>query len=141
MKMRKRKILHVDENEDDFVILRDLIADIRPASYSLFWAPDSTEGLKMLHEQDFDLCLVDYHLKTTNGIEFLNTLSAKRIDVPVILLSGQGNSDVDQKAVAAGAVDHLIKNRISSNILKRILHYTIANHQADKARFFKEFGT
>ena len=52
-------ILIVDDDEDDFLIIRSLLADISAHSFALDWAPTFEQGLQYLVEDKHELCLVD----------------------------------------------------------------------------------
>lgn len=129
-----KRILHIDDDEDDYIILRDMLAEIESTSYSIDWAKNEEEGLRKLKDHEYDLCLLDYLLGPTNGIDVLKTMMAQNIDVPIILLTGQGDDIVDKQAMEAGAVDYLTKGRFTTQALERIIRYAIANHQAELMR-------
>ena len=68
-----------------------------------------------LAELDFpaDLVLADYHLPGFNGIEALELLRAKGLDVPFILISGAIGEDLAVEAMRNGACDYLLKDRLT----------------------------
>ena len=60
-----------------------------------------------------DLVLADYHLPGFNGIEALELLRAKGLDVPFILISGAIGEDLAVEAMRNGACDYLLKDRLT----------------------------
>ncbi len=48
--------------------------------------------------------------------------------MPVIVLTGQGDHDVDVEATQAGAADYLVKGEISPTLLERTIRYAIRSH-------------
>ena len=80
------------------------------------------EGLKLCSSGDFDCVLLDYNLPDLNGIEFLNRMDSQRkIQVPIIMLTGQGNETIASDALRAGATDYLPKRAASTESLKRTI--------------------
>ena len=52
-------ILLIDDDEDDFVITKDLLEEIDQKRYTLDWAINFREGLDKLFSQNYDVCLID----------------------------------------------------------------------------------
>ena len=65
------RILLIDDDEDDFIHIRDLLADVRSSSYIVTWKFSYNEGLKAVREQNFDACLLDYQLGEKTGLDLL----------------------------------------------------------------------
>jgi len=53
--------------------------------------------------------------------------------VPMVLLTGVGQRDIDVAATEAGAADYLDKSELSTTILDRTIRYAIANAASMKA--------
>lgn len=55
-------------------------------------------------------CLIlDQHLPVMTGVDFLNTPAGRRLDIPVILVTGRGDPDIERRARLAGVVEYLQK--------------------------------
>src|SRR5688500_18668410 len=105
MAHRCLRVLVVDDDEEDFLILRDLLADYGEP-HLVTWAATLEEGKRHLREASSDVYLVDWRLGPDNGLDlvrYAETCAARR---PVILLTGKGNTDVDREALQAGAADY-----------------------------------
>ncbi|HCD38387.1 MAG TPA: hypothetical protein DEQ77_06655 [Candidatus Omnitrophica bacterium] len=79
------------------------------------------ESLYILSQnQNIELIILDYrvHSKIT-GLEILQHIRAKGINVPVIIVTGSGNEDVAVAMMKAGASDYLVKGNISVEILEK----------------------
>ncbi|HEX5693588.1 MAG TPA: PAS domain S-box protein, partial [Arenimonas sp.] len=124
------RVLVVDDDEEDFLILRDLLADYPQGHFQLEWVATLAEGVKALRANEHDVFLVDYHLGPDNGMDLVRmAVSEGSSHRPVIMLTGQGNPDVDREALSAGASDYLIKGNIDAEKLARSLRYA-----AERAR-------
>jgi FixJ family two-component response regulator len=60
--------------------------------------------------------ILDQHLPMSTGVEFLNSPAGRRLDIPVILITGRGDANLERQARAAGAAEYLQKP-ISEKVL------------------------
>jgi diguanylate cyclase (GGDEF)-like protein len=124
------RVLLVEDDEDDYVLVQAFLADIDDLSTQLTWTAHSVEALDKLKCEAFDVILVDYHLDQMNGLEFVREVQARGCPTPIIMLTGQGDRDVDLAAMKAGAVDYLEKNQITLPLLERSLRYAVQRAEA-----------
>ena len=120
-------ILLVEDDEDDYLITREYLEEIPGRRVELRWVDCYDEGMKLVEAGGVDICLVDYRIGGHTGLEFLETAKAKGLQVPMVLLTGVGQRDIDVAAGEAGAADFLDKSDLSSTILDRTIRYAIAN--------------
>lgn len=133
MNDRPLRILLVDDDEDDYIITRDLLAEIEDSRFELEWVSTYTAALEAMLSNRHDICLLDYRLGEHNGLELMREVFARGCTAPVILLTGQSDHDIDVEAMRAGAADYLVKGRIDAALLERSIRYAIAHAQAVQA--------
>ncbi|MDQ3943433.1 MAG: response regulator, partial [Actinomycetota bacterium] len=109
------RVLLVEDDEDDYVIIRDLLAEIE--EFDLEWVTDYAGALNAIAREEHDVCLLDYRLGERSGLEVLREASGRGYGTPMILLTGQGDREVDLQAMQAGAADFLVKGRIDAPLL------------------------
>jgi len=126
------KVLLVDDDEDDYIITLDLISRIRAPRHELDWVNTYEEGLAAMGAAKHHLCLMDYRLGERTGLELLRESRAFQSCPPIILLTGQGDQEIDVEAMKAGAADYLIKGRISPDTLERAIRYAIERRRAQE---------
>ena len=73
----------------------------------------------------YDLFLFDYRLGDKNGLDLLRTVIGKGIRTPVIMLTGQGDREIDMEAMRIGAADYLVKGEVSATLLERSIRYAM----------------
>jgi CheY-like chemotaxis protein len=56
------RVLLVDDDEDDFVIVRDLLAKTGGHSYQFDWVDNYEAALAAIQHHEHDVCLLDYRL-------------------------------------------------------------------------------
>jgi signal transduction histidine kinase len=124
-KERKIRVLLVEDDEDDYILVRDLLSEVPHADYDVQWASSYDQALKAMESEAHDVCLLDYRLGERDGIDLLYETVGKRYCVPIIFVTGQGDYAVDMEAMKAGAADFLPKGEISSPLLDRSIRYSI----------------
>jgi signal transduction histidine kinase len=122
-------VLLVEDDDEDYLLTRDLLARLPGPRYDVHRSEDSASALVAVTEGEYDVCLVDYRLGPDNGVELVRELVASGYDVPIIILTGQGDRDVDVEAASAGAADYLVKDEIGPTVLERTIRYAIRSHE------------
>lgn len=128
------KVLLVEDDEDDVFITRKLLSRIEGTAYPLDWVATYEAGLEAILKSEHDICLLDYRLGERNGLEFLCEAVEKNCKMPVILLTGAGDRQVDLKAARAGASDYMVKGQITTPLLERSIRYAIENRKTMDSR-------
>lgn len=128
--MSKIRILLIEDDEDDFVITRNLLKDSKGIDYDLDWECDPEQALIKIKNAGHDIYLLDYRLGSKTGLEVLEEAKDFGIDRPFIILTGLGDSAVDKNAIDLGAADYLIKGHFDSQLLSRSIRYALDRHQS-----------
>jgi signal transduction histidine kinase len=119
------RILHLEDDEEDFIIIRDLLGDTNRHQYKIDWVSGYEEALERVKSDGYDIYLVDYMLGKYNGLQLLKHIRETHEHTPVIIFTGQGDDRIDIEAMKAGAADYLVKGQIDANILERSIRYSI----------------
>src|SRR5882762_1310650 len=143
------KVLLVEDDEEDYVLTRELFSEIQGKRFQVDWAKSFSQGCEAIRRRPYDVCLIDYRLGPDNGLELLQAAVKEGCEAPMIILTGQGEREVDLQAMAAGAADYLVKGRLDSGLLERSIRYAIgrkraadraASEQARLAAFGEDIG-
>ncbi|HKV41248.1 MAG TPA: PAS domain S-box protein, partial [Blastocatellia bacterium] len=121
----KIRVLLIDDDEDDYVITRDLLEDSPESEFELGWVSAYGAGLDAILKSEHDVYLLDYSLGEHSGLDLLREVSRRDLRAPIILLTGQGDHEVDLDAMKAGAADYLVKGQIGGPLLERSIRYAI----------------
>ena len=124
------RILLIEDDEDDYVIINELLKNIQGKEYDLTWISSYEDSFSCLLQNQHDVCLLDYQLGTHTGIDLLKKVNSHNILIPIIFLTGQGQYSVDIEAMNAGASDYLVKESITPSMLERSIRYTIERASA-----------
>jgi PAS domain S-box-containing protein len=126
------KILLIEDDEDDYALVRELLSEIKFADFSLEWVKTYQEGFKELRRADHDAYLLDYGLGSRNGLELIREAREAGCDKPIIFLTGQGGYGVDMGAMRCGAADYLVKDQLTADMLERSIRHSIARKDAER---------
>lgn len=127
-------MLIIDDDEEDYMIVRDLLDDIALGSFVTDWAGSYQAGAELLAKNQHDLCLMDFKLGAGDGIELVRRASELGFSGPIILLSGVHHGAVDMQAMEAGAVDYLVKTDLTATQLIRSIRYALARREVEMER-------
>jgi signal transduction histidine kinase len=127
------RVLLVEDDEDDYVLVRQLLTEIGKFSYELTWARNHSEALNDAIKQSHDICLMDYRLAGSDGLALLKEFKDSRFQSPVIMLTGYGDRETDVEAMKLGASDYLEKYGLTPDKLERSIRYAIERSITNKA--------
>lgn len=125
-------ILLIDDDEEDFIITRDKLAEAQQGKFNLEWASDFEAGQRALSSKNFDAVLLDYDLGEKTGLDFLRATRVNEDQGPIILLTGQGSYELDLEAMKAGAADFLEKSQVTGLLLERAIRYAVESRATQK---------
>ena len=125
------KIMLIDDDRDDYVLIRDIVNEFGGMSSRLGWTSKYEVALEELTHNRHDIYLIDYRLGEHDGLELMREARAAGCTSPMILLTGQGDHSVDLRAMEAGAADYLEKGRIDAPLLERSIRYAIEHSEVE----------
>ena len=126
------RVLLVDDDEDDYILTRDWFSEIEGAKFELEWVSNYDKAVAEIARKQHDVYLFDYRLGEHDGLELLREAIANGCKAPIILLTGQGDHDVDVEAMKAGAADYLDKSQLGAPLLERSIRYAIERKQTEQ---------
>jgi diguanylate cyclase (GGDEF)-like protein len=116
--MRREKILIIDDDPDILDVLELTLSD----HYTVISASNGKEGLDLVPLKNPDLVITDYMMPVMNGPQFVRELRKDVLmrHLPVIMLTGKGDTKDMVTGIEAGADDYLIKPFEPEALLARI---------------------
>ena len=132
------KVLLIEDDEDDALLTREYLEEISNFKFDITWQPKLSLAKKLMLEGNHDIFLVDYRLGGENGLELIKFINEKGVLTPVIVLTGQGDLEVDIDASRFGASDYLVKGELNPSMLERSIRYAISQSKIIKELNEKE---
>jgi DNA-binding response OmpR family regulator len=106
--------------EDEKRLAAILKKGLEESGFVVDVALDGEDGLFMAETYPYDAVLLDILLPKVDGLTVLKTLRAKRIGVPVLMLTAKGELEDRVRGLNLGADDYLIKPFDFSELLARL---------------------
>ncbi|NET31330.1 MAG: response regulator [Cyanothece sp. SIO1E1] len=125
------RVLLVDDDEDDYILTCDLLAESERIQFELEWVTTYDAALERIGQHQHDVYLLDYRLGEFNGLQLLREAIDMGCKAPIILLTGQGDYEIDVEAMQAGAADYLEKGQLGALLLERSIRHAIDRQRAD----------
>ena len=103
-----RRILIV---EDERILLRLLARSFlrEPQDYEVVTVSSGEEAMEALAERHFGVVIADLVLPGMTGLDLLERARMMRPEISVIVMTGFGDEEVRQRALARGAIDYIEK--------------------------------
>jgi signal transduction histidine kinase len=133
MDTRELRVLIADDDEDDYILTRDLLQRIGRQRFQLDWTPSYEAALQAIELNQHDVYLFDYHLGHSDGLQLMREALARGCKAPIILLTGNDDWETDVEAMKAGAADYLVKGHLDARLLERSIRYALERKRAQEA--------
>ncbi|MEW5802464.1 MAG: response regulator [bacterium] len=127
-------VLLIEDDEDDYILIRQMLASIPGRRYDLAWVSTYEAALLAMQENRHEVYLLDYRLDQRTGLELMQEAVRKGCcHSPVIFLTGHGGYEIDIEVMKAGAADYLTKGEFNSSLLERSIRYAIERKKSEEA--------
>lgn len=116
--MQDETILVVDDGQDNREFIVEYV--LEPNGFKHLSARDGEEGLRLAIEREPDLILLDLQMPKLNGIQVLEQLHARNLEIPVILMTFHGSEDIAIEVYRMGVKDYIKKPYYPEEMLEAI---------------------
>ena len=100
--------------EDSLIDAKIIIRRLEKSGYILEWerAYTADDMIQALDLKKWDLVISDYAMGRFDGMQALEILKNKKLDIPFIIVSGFIGEDVAVEAMKLGANDYIKKDNL-----------------------------
>lgn len=130
---RRVRLLLIDDDPDDYLLTKEVVAEMPGGEYTLDWVRDYAAGVEAVCDGKHDVYLIDYRIGEKTGIDLWEETRSRTCHGPMILLTGQSEFEVDQAALAVGAAEYIEKDRLEAKLLERAIRYAIRQNNTERA--------
>jgi len=100
-------VLLIDDEPEILEILKEFL---ELKNHTVTTAPNGKQALDLvLADNDFDIAFSDIIMPKMDGLTFLEKVRSNNLNLPVILISGQGDLESSVRALKLGALDFIVK--------------------------------
>ena len=117
-------ILVVEDNEGDFVLIREYLSESHVPS-TITHRETFSQFVATVRAEEFDVVLLDLSLPDATGKDLIEDVVAHAGTTPVVILTGYLNKQFGIESLKLGAQDYLVKGEVNSSILTKAIHYSI----------------
>jgi heavy metal response regulator len=105
--------------EDEKKVAKFLQQGLEEEHYTVDIAGDGEQGEKLAETGGYDLVILDIFLPNKDGIAVLRSLRAKKLTVPVLMLTAKSSTEDKVEGLDSGADDYLTKPFAFAELLAR----------------------
>lgn len=105
--MSSKNLLVVDDSATTRMLITITLK--KEASYRITEARDGTEAMSKLEREPFDMVVTDINMPNMNGLELIAQVRAKHKELPIIVITTQGEEGDRDRGLAQGANAYLTK--------------------------------
>jgi PAS domain S-box-containing protein len=117
-------ILVIEDNPGDYFLVKEYLEDAFTAS-TIYHADTLKNGIDILEQRQVDVILLDLTLPDGMGISSFQTIHAKAPGVPIIILTGLGDTAIALESLKVGAQDYIVKDDSNTTVLNKSIQYGI----------------
>ncbi len=144
MSLSLHRVLVVDDNESDYLVVCDWLREVSATPVQIEWARSYQAATLALRSDDYDACLLKFQLGARTALDLLGELRAGHsapdstphstpCPTPIIVLAEGEDSLIEDSVAGAGAADYLVRGQLSAALLKRSLRYATARKGTEAA--------
>ncbi len=131
MQMTTIQVLLIESEQDDYILIKNLLAHARGAKFELQWVQGFEAVRRAMSDADYDVCLLDDRAAREDALDLVQDALLGKTDAPLIILTSRDDYSLDVSAMRAGVSDYLLKSQLSSDLLERSIRYAMAHKRAE----------
>lgn len=128
------RILLVDDDDIDAMAFKRALKKSAIQFDVLDVCKYAKEGLDQLRKQQYDCVFVDYQLPGTDGLQLLKEIKLIQANLPVTVITSQGDEKLAVEMMKAGAFDYFAKSELSGELLSKLIHAIGRLNEVNRAK-------
>jgi PAS domain S-box-containing protein len=124
-------VLLVDDDEVDRMAVIRALRDAAPG-ISVTETSNADAAMEALREGRFDCVVSDLHMPGHDGAWLLDATRREALDVPIVVLTGQGDEQVAVAMMKRGAADYVNKSSMRASDIADALRHAVRVHRAER---------
>lgn len=132
------KVLVVEDNPGDADLVDERLREATNLRFDLVQETHLAAAMRRVSSEPFDVILLDLGLPDSQGMGTLKSMQQACGTVAIIVLTGLIDEDAGLEAVRHGAQDYLLKGKITSSALQRVVRYALERKRLTAILFASE---
>jgi DNA-binding NarL/FixJ family response regulator len=122
-------ILILEDNQDDFFLLKETIESSEEINSKIIHADRLEKSIQTAENQTIDIAVIDLNIPDSFGLETFESFHDRFPHIPTVIMTGVNDFETAISAVQKGAQDYLEKGEVSSSEIIRTLRYALERHE------------
>jgi signal transduction histidine kinase len=127
------KLLMVEDDSNYFRLVRQVLERCSTPSFKVNHVTELRSLAEYSRGDSIDVILLDLTLPDSQGLDTVRTARNMCPRIPIIVLTGVNDEQIGLQALAEGAEDYLVKQRISNDSLLRCIQYAITRKKFEES--------
>ncbi len=119
---QKLNILSVEDSDEDFKSIEEALKN--DSQVDLLRARDMEEAVDILKKDSVDLVFLDCFPPRGNGLAFMEMMHKEALEIPVVMVSGNGDKAIAAQMIQAGAYGYLPKESVNQKSISHVIMST-----------------
>ncbi|HEY8219264.1 MAG TPA: diguanylate cyclase [Methylobacter sp.] len=119
------RVLLVEDEAGDAHLVKMKLKQASCGRFEVTWAQSLIEAQQCLATLPFDVMLLDLSLPDSEGLATVHSARVMAKGVPIVVLSGRGDTDFALTVLEAGALDYMVKGDFGYDGLGRVVRYAL----------------
>lgn len=124
MQLAPLQLLVIEDNPGDFILVHEYLEESFPDA-TILHANTLQKGIDQIEKEPIDVILLDLTLPDGNGISSFHAINVKAPSIPIIILTGIGDTQLALESLKIGAQDYIVKDSCSTAVLAKSIQYGI----------------
>ena len=131
--MQSATVLLISGREEDHARFAEVLAGIRGLPFRLEVAGNLADGLSRVKQGRIDAILLDLVLPDSTGLTTFLRVQPKAPQIPIVVVVEAMNEDIGREAIDRGALDYVVADGLSAQMLDKVLRYATERTHTLKA--------
>jgi len=132
MKKKSIKVLLLEDNPGDVRLIKEMLSDTSITIFNMINCESIENAKDRIEKEKFDVILLDLNLPNSQGYKTFEKIHDIKPETPIVVLTGINDDSLGEKTVRNGAQDYLVKGEINSQLLARVLLYSISRKRIEE---------
>jgi len=134
MEDRQTKVLLIEDDPGDARMIAEMLSDseVGGTLFDVENADRLSAGLTRIQKGGIDAILLDLGLPDSSGLDTFEKVRDQAPEVPIVMLTGLGDTELALEGMSKGAQDYLVKGNVGGDLLARTLRYAIERKAAEE---------
>ncbi len=119
MSEEKYQVLILDDDNELGELLKEYLQNTKKCVVT--YISSESDLWQNLDQGSFDILFLDYMLPETNGLDILSRMGQAGVNIPTVMMTGEGNENIAARAIQSGALDYLVKGEYSLSVLPPLI--------------------